>query len=249
MAGHSKWKQIKRAKGITDQKRGALFTRVGREITIATKLGGGGDPASNFRLRMAIQKAKDSNMPLDNINRAVAKGMGQGDQTTLTEINYEGYTPGGAAIYVQAVTDNKNRTASEVRHVFTHHGGVLGESGSVAWQFANLGVLSVTAPKGKVDDITLAAIDAGAEDVKSDGESLEVYTPPDKLDLIRKALEAAGAKVASAELQMVPKTMMTLDKGTAGSALRLLDELEDLEDVQKVFSNADFPEDMMAAAG
>jgi YebC/PmpR family DNA-binding regulatory protein len=248
MAGHSKWKQIKRAKGITDQKRGALFTKLAREITIAAKAGGG-DPDANFRLRMAIQKAKDGNMPLDNIQRAIAKGTGQGEQQSLVEITYEGYTPGGAAVYVQAFTDNKNRTASEVRHVFTHHGGVLGESGSVAWLFSNMGVLSVAAPKGKADDITLAAIDAGAEDVKGEGESLEVYTAPDKLDAVRKGLEAAGAKITSAELQMVPKTTMTFDRSNAGQALRLLDELEDLDDVQKVFTNADFPEEVLAAAG
>ncbi len=249
MAGHSKWKQIKRAKGITDQKRGALFTKLGREITIAAKAGGSGDPDTNFRLRMAIQKAKDGNMPLDNIQRAIAKATGQGDQQSLVEIIYEGYTPGGAAVYVQVFTDNKNRTASEVRHVFTHHGGVLGESGSVAWQFSNMGVLSVAAPKGKADDITLAAIDAGAEDVKGEGESLEVYTAPDKLDVVRKSLEATGAKITGAELQMVPKTTMIFDRSNAGQALRLLDELEELDDVQKVFTNADFPEEVLAAAG
>lgn len=248
MAGHSKWKQIKRAKGITDQKRGALFTKLAREITIAAKAGGG-DPDANFRLRMAIQKAKDGNMPLDNIQRAIAKGTGQGEQQALVEITYEGYAPGGVAVFVQAVTDNKNRTASEVRHVFTRYGGSLGESGSVSWQFSNMGALAVAVPKGEADDVTLAAIDAGAEDVKGEGESLEVYTPPDKVDVVRKAIEAAGAKVVSAELQMVPKTAMTVDRGSAGQALRLLDELEDLDDVQKVFTNADFPEEVLAAAG
>ena len=188
-------------------------------------------------------------MPLDNIQRAIAKATGQGDQQSLVEITYEGYTPGGAAVYVQAFTDNKNRTASEVRHVFTHHGGVLGESGSVAWLFSNMGVLSVAAPKGKADDITLAAIDAGAEDVKGEGESLEVYTAPDKLEAVRKGLEAMGAKITAAELQMVPKTTMTFDRSNAGQALRLLDELEELDDVQKVFTNADFPEEVMAAVG
>lgn len=246
MSGHNKWSQIKHQKGITDARRGQLFTKLAREIIISAK-GGGADPAGNVRLRLAIQRAKDANMPNDNIDRAIKKGAGSGEGTTdLSELTYEGYTPGGAAIYVQAATDNRNRLASEVRRVFTHNGGRMGEAGTVAWLFQNRGVISATAPAGKVDDIALAAIDAGADDVKEDRQELEVYTAADKLEIVRKALEAAGAKVASAEMQMVPSTTMQLDHSNAKAALRMMDQLDQLDDVQKVFSNADFPDAVLA---
>ena len=247
MAGHSKWKQIKRAKGVTDARRGQLFTKLTREIIVAAKTGGG-DPAGNFRLRLAVQKARDSDMPLDNIDRAIKKATGEGaGQVTYHEMTYEGYAPGGAAIMVQALTDNKNRAASEVRRAFTHNNGTMGDPGCVGWIFHSKGVISATAPKGKADDLALAVIDAGAEDVKVDGDALEVYTPPEKLETVRQALEHEKAEIAASEVQMVPTTMTPLDAKHAEQALRLLEKLEELEDVQKVYTNADFPEEVLAA--
>ncbi|MBI3742885.1 MAG: YebC/PmpR family DNA-binding transcriptional regulator [Chloroflexi bacterium] len=248
MSGHSKWSQIKRKKGVIDAKRGQIFTKMAREIMIATRAGGSGDPAANFRLRLAIQRAKDVNMPADNIERAIKKGSGEGQADAMAEISYEGYAPGGAAIFVEAMTDNKNRTASEVRRVFTRHGGNLGESGSVAWLFQNTGVVAADSPPGKAEDIALAAIDAGADDVKTDGDSLEVYVAPQQLENVRKAIERAGAKISTAELQMVPKTTIPVEGGTAMQALHLLEGLDELDDVQKVYTNAEFPQAVLAQA-
>ena len=248
MSGHNKWSQIKHQKGITDARRGQLFTKLAREITISAKAGGG-DPAANARLRLALQRAKDASMPRENVDRAIKKATGgDGGSVDLAEVSYEGYTPGGAAIYIQAATDNRNRLASEVRRIFTHNAGRMGESGTVAWLFENRGVISAEAPDGKTDDITLAAIDAGADDVKQDGADLEVFTTPNKLEAVRKVIEAAGAKVANAELQMVPTTTSALDAAHARATIRMIEQLEDLDDVQKVFSNADFPDAVLAEA-
>ncbi|HVC80750.1 MAG TPA: YebC/PmpR family DNA-binding transcriptional regulator [Chloroflexota bacterium] len=246
MSGHSKWSQIKRQKGINDNKRGQAFTRLGREITIAVREGGG-DPTANFRLRLAIQRARDSNMPLDNIDRAVKRGLGGGDTGNLEELTYEGYGPGGGAVLVEVMTDNKNRTAGEVRHVFSRCGGNLGESGSVAWQFNDRGIISVALHDHDADDIELLAIDAGAVDVsRSDGE-LEVQTEPSNLDAVRVALEDRMLDILNAERTLVASTTVALDRQQAAQMLKLVDKLEELDDVQRVYSNVDISDEDMEA--
>lgn len=246
MAGHSKWKQIKRQKAVTDSRRAAVFTKLGREISIAAKAGGG-DPDGNARLRLAILKAKEENMPSDIINRAIDRAVNGADSANLDEIVYEGYGPGGTAVMVEAVTDNRNRTASEIRNAFGKGGGSLGEQGSVAWVFTTRGVIT-KALKGKIDpdELTLAAIDAGAEDVEIEEDSISIYTKPDELDQVRKALVEKGIEPDSVELERVPNNTVSLDHRDAIQTLRLLERLEDLDDVQKVYSNADFPEEAIA---
>lgn len=251
MSGHSKWAQIKRKKGVTDARRGQLFTKLTREIIVAAKQGGG-DQTANFRLRMAVQKARDSSMPFENIERAIKRAVGEGTGAdSFHEVTYEGYAPGGAAVLIQALTDNKNRTISEVRKVFNKANAALGEQGCVGWLFTAKGTILAEAPQGKADDLALAVIDAGAEDVKVDGSSLEVQCAPEKLEILRQALEAEKATIASAEIQMVPSTVVPLDPKPAEQTLRLLDHLEELDDVQKVYTNADFPDEVLAneAAG
>ena len=240
MSGHSKWAQIKRQKGVADAKRGQLFTKVGREITVAARHGGG-DPEANFRLRLVVQKARDNNMPADNIERAIKRGAGGLEGAALEEVTYEGYGPGGTAILLQALTDNRNRTVSDLRNIFTRAGGNLGEAGSVIWLFEQRGVIVIDINKGtNVEELELQAIDAGADDVKVEDSSLEIYTKPEELESVRKSLESQGLAIASAELSMVPKTVVQLDEKPALQTLKLLDRLEDLDDVQHVFSNADF---------
>ena len=246
MSGHSKWSTIKRAKGITDAKRGALFTKVAREISVAARQGGG-DPDANYRLRLAIEKARAVNMPADNIKRTVDKATGSGDADQFEEIVYEGYGPGGIAVLVETQTDNKNRTAADVRSMFVKSGGQLAGSGAVAWQFEPRGLISVPRAELDADDIALAAIDAGADDVDtSDEDTIEIYTTPGDLQAVRQALEAAGIKVESAESAMIAKQTVELDSGKARSALRLIELLEDLDDVQRVTANFDIPEDVYA---
>lgn len=241
MSGHSKWSSIKHQKGVTDAKRGQLFTKLTREIIIAAREGGG-NPEANFRLRLAVQKARDSNMPMDNIDRAVKKGSGELGGGGLADVMMEGYGPGGTAIMVQALTDNRNRTIQEIRSTFTRHGANLGESGSVAWIFDNKGVITIKGEKLKSDEIELAAIDAGAEDIKGQEDFIEVYTKPDELEKVRKALELQKIPVASSELQMVPKTLVALDMKAAETALKLMDKLEEIDGVQNVYTNADIPD-------
>lgn len=242
MGGHSHWSQIKRQKGGNDVKRGAAFTKLSREITVAAREGGG-DASMNPRLRLAIDKAREGNMPLDTIKRAIERGVGGGEgDAALQEITFEGYGPGGVAILVQTLTDNRNRTVSALRTTLTRGGGTLSEAGSVAWQFDNKGLIIIERDGADGDDIALQAIDAGAEDVRVEGEYVEVYTAPTELDMVRRALKDAGLKVTSAELFMLPKNTMPLDDKVAPQTLRLLDQIEDLDDVQKVYSNADFPE-------
>ncbi len=246
MAGHSKWKQIKRAKAVTDSKRAAVFTKLGREISMAAKAGGG-DPDGNARLRLALIKAKEGNMPADIINRAIDKAVNGTDNSNLDEIIYEGYGPGGTAVMVEAVTDNRNRTASEIRAAFGKGGGALGELGSVAWQFTHRGVITVPlGPKVDADEVTLAAIDAGADDVSVDEDTISVYTKSDELEMVRRALAETGIEPESVELARVPNLMVNLAPKEALQTLKLLDRLEDLDDVQKVYSNADFPEEVLA---
>jgi len=246
MSGHSKWSTIKRQKGANDAKRGALFTKVTREIAVAARQGGG-DPEANYRLRLAIEKARAVNMPADNIKRTIDKATGGGDAEQFEEIVYEGYGPGGVAVLVEAQTDNRNRTAAEVRSMFTKAGGQLAGSGAVAWQFEPRGLIAV-APDGQdADEVALAAIDAGAEDVDTDDpEAVEIFTSPSDLERIRAALEAAGVSIDSAESTMIAKQTVELDSTKARQALRLVEQLEDLDDVQRVTANFDIPEDVFA---
>ena len=246
MSGHSKWSTIKRQKGVTDAKRGALFTKVAREISVAARQGGG-DPDANYRLRLAVEKARSVNMPSDNIKRTIDKATGGGEADQFEEIVYEGYGPGGVAVLVEAATDNRNRTAAEVRSIFTKTGGQLAGSGAVAWQFEPRGLIAVTrGAKVDPDEVGLAAIDAGAEDVETDDSTIEIYTSPGDLEAVRKALEGAGVPVDSAENTMIAKQTVELDSNKARQALRLVELLEDLDDVQRVTANFDIPEDVFA---
>jgi YebC/PmpR family DNA-binding regulatory protein len=246
MSGHSKWSTIKRQKGANDAKRGALFTKVAREISVAARQGGG-DPDANYRLRLAIEKARSVNVPADNIKRTIDKATGGGEAEQFEEIVYEGYGPGGVAVLVEAQTDNRNRTAAEVRSMFAKSGGQLAGSGAVAWQFEPRGLISVPRSGSDADEITLAAIDAGAEDVDTDDEeTIEIYTSPADLEAVRKALEGAGVAVESAESTMVAKQTVELDSSKARQALRLVELLEDLDDVSRVTANFDIPEDVFA---
>ncbi len=247
MSGHSKWAQIKRQKGANDVKRGAMFTKMGREIAVAARAGGG-DPDGNFRLRLAIERARAVNMPADTIKRAIEKATGGGEGEQYEEITYEGYGPGGVAVLVEAATDNRNRTAADVRSIFTKAGGQLAGSGSVAWQFESRGQITVAAG-GDPDEIALLAIDAGADDVDTTGDQVEVYTKPGDLEAVRKALEAAGVKVESAELVMIAKNHVELDEAKARQALRLVENLEDHDDVQRVTANFEIPESMLEEVG
>ncbi len=246
MSGHSKWSTIKRQKGANDAKRGALFTKVAREIGVAARQGGG-DPDANYRLRLAIEKARSVNMPADNIKRTIDKATGGGEGEQYEEIVYEGYGPGGVAVLVEAQTDNRNRTAAEVRSIFTKAGGQLAGSGAVAWQFEPRGVIAVPRDGVDADEVALAAIDAGAEDVDTEDETaIEINTEPGQLEVVRKALESAGVAIDSAEATMVAKQSVELDSNRARQNLRLVEALEDLEDVQRVTANFDIPEDVFA---
>ena len=248
MSGHTKWHSIRRTKGVLDQKRGAIFTKLAREITVATREGNSGDPAANFRLRLAIDKAKQSNMPSDNIQRAIDRGLGKGGEAAIDELYYEGYAPGGVAIMVHAATDNRNRTASEVRSTFSKGGGNLGESGSVAWMFENKGLITVEyAPNQPFDpdEVMLQAIDAGADDVEVDGNEIEVYTAFEDVNAVRIVLDQQGLPITNVERLMKPKTPFSPgDDATALQALRLMEKLEDLDDVQKVYSNLDVSDEL-----
>ncbi len=246
MAGHSKWKQIKRQKGVSDARRGALFTKLTREIMVAAR-NGGGDPSTNFRLRLAIGKARENNMPMDNIDRAIRKATGEAGAKDLEELVYEGRGPGGVAMIIETMTDNRNRTVADLRAALVRGGGSLGESGSSAWMFAQKGIVTLEANGLDADEVLLAAADAGADDLRAGEGSLEVVTPPDQLEAVRSALEAAGYPVTGAELVMEPTQSVDVDHDTALRLLRLLDKLEDLDDVQKVYANAEFPESALAA--
>jgi YebC/PmpR family DNA-binding regulatory protein len=242
VSGHSKWSQIKRQKGVNDARRGQLFTKLGREISVAAREGGA-DPDGNFRLRLAVQHARESNMPIDNIDRAIKRGAGGAEGgANYEEITYEGYGPGGTALMVRALTDNRNRTASDVRSVFTRSGGSLGESGCVAWIFDPKGQITVPLDGKDPDEAQLEAIDAGADDVVQDEDVLLVYTEPSSLEQVRRGLQAKGIAVADAEQTLVPKTQVELDDHTAEQVLRLVDRLEELDDVQTVYSNSIIPD-------
>jgi len=247
VSGHSKWSQIKRQKGVADARRGQVFTKLGREIAVAVRRGGP-DSEGNFRLRLAIQRARESNMPVDNIERAIKRAAGQGGEgEQFLEMTYEGYGPGGAALLLQALTDNRNRTASEIRSTLTRNGGNLGEAGSVAWNFEPKGLIVVEPCDNKGEEMALLAIDAGAQDFKLEDSSLEIYTKPEDMESVRRTLEERQVPIASAEHSMVPKTTIMLDQEVALRTLKLMDKLESLDDIQRVYSNADFPPEALKA--
>ncbi len=249
MAGHSKWAQIKHKKAHADAKKGRLFTKIVKEISVAARLGGG-DPEGNPRLRLAIEKAKEVNMPSENIKRAIMKGTGELPGVSYEEYSYEGYGPGGVAVLIEVLTDNKNRTVSELRHLMSKHGGSLGEAGCVAWMFEKKGYILVE--KGNVDEDTLmsVALDAGAEDMKNDPkeDNYEVITRPEDLNSIKESIESAGISVSLAEITMLPKSYVTLDEKNSEQMMRLIEALEDHDDVQNVYANFDIPEEVMAKA-
>ncbi len=249
MSGHSKWSSIKHKKGAADAKRGKLFSKLARSIIVAAKEGGG-DPANNLALQNAIEKAKSYSMPKDNIERAIAKGAGEGsDGASFETVVYEGYGLEGVAVIVEALTDNRNRTASDVRHTFAKFGGNLGTTGAVAWQFERRGVVMVPAEGVDEDELFLAAADAGAEDLEQDGDVFQVTSAPESLAAVRQAIEAAGFGIDSAELSLIPKTTVAVDdEGKAKQLMRLIDALEDNDDVQDVYANFDIPEQVLEAA-
>jgi YebC/PmpR family DNA-binding regulatory protein len=248
MSGHSKWSSIKHKKGAADAKRGQLFSKLSRAIIVAAKEGGP-DPAANLALQNAIEKARSYSMPKDNVERAIAKGAGaDAEGSSFETVIYEGYGPEGVAVLVEALTDNRNRTASEVRHLFAKHGGNLGTTGAVAWQFERKGVVLLPAEGVDEDDLVLAVADAGAEDVERDGSSFVVTSAPEALSAVREAVEAAGLAIESVELAMVPKvSVAVVDESTARKLVRLVEGLEEADDVQDVYANFDIPEAVLEA--
>jgi len=245
VAGHSKWKQIKRKKAVTDARRGAAFTKLIKEITIAAKAGGG-DPAGNARLRTAIDAAKAANMPADNIDRAIKKGTGELEGVNYEDVTYEGYGPGGAAIFVEVTTDNANRTVAELRNIFTKNGGNLGTAGSVAWMFDRLGQVYVDAGKVDEDAAMEAALEAGALDFVRDGDQYVISTPVQDFHAVQEGLKAAGIGWESAEIAMIPKNTVKVEGPDAARLLRLMESVEEHDDVSKVFSNFDVDEEALA---
>jgi YebC/PmpR family DNA-binding regulatory protein len=248
MAGHSKWANIKHRKGAVDAKRGKIFTKLIKEITVAARMGGG-DINANPRLRSAILAAKAENMPKDNMERAIKKGTGELEGVNYEESTYEGYGPAGAAVLVESLTDNKNRAVADIRHIFSKHGGNLGENGCVAWMFEKKGYLVVE--KSVIDEDTLmeTALEAGAEDVREDGDNFEVVTAPEDFEAVKEAIDAAEVATLSAEVTMLPQNMAELAGKDAEKMIKLMDALDDCDDVQKVYTNADIPDEVVAALG
>ncbi|OUM94730.1 MAG: transcriptional regulator [Firmicutes bacterium ZCTH02-B6] len=247
MAGHSKWANIKHKKEKEDARRGKMFTKLSRQITVAAREGGP-DPAANGRLRLAIEKARAVNMPMENIERAIKRGTGELEGAAYEELIYEGYGPGGVAIMLEIMTDNRNRTASEVRHLFSRYGGNLGESGCVAWMFERRGLVTVDRASVQDEDaLVLAAAEAGADDVKRNEEQFEVHSAPEVVEQVKEYLAQAGYTIASAGLTMVPKTSVEVTGEDAAKLLKLLDALEDHDDVQEVYANFDVPDDVLQA--
>jgi YebC/PmpR family DNA-binding regulatory protein len=245
MSGHSKWSTIKRAKGATDAKRGQLFTKLAREITVAARTGLP-DPESNGRLRLAVQRARAENMPRDNIERAIERAKAAGVGDNLDEVTYEAFMPGGIALVIQAMTDNRNRTVGEVRSTITRGGGNLGADGAVAWMFDSVGQIVVKPGDMSEDEIALVAIDAGATEFESDGDGVVVYTEPQDLHTVQEALSTAELEVESADLVMKPKDLITPDPDAAVKIIRLIEKLEDLDDVQNVYSNLEVTDEVFA---
>ena len=236
MAGHSKWANIKHRKEAQDNKKGKIFTKIARELTVAAKIGGG-DPASNSRLRLALDKARSANMPKDNVERAIKKGTGEGNDQIFEDITYEGYAPGGVGILVKTLTDNRNRTIMEVRTVITKRGGSMAEAGSVAWQFENKGIIEVPVSACSEDDIMNYALEAGAEDVVTDGDIYSITTEPSEFENVKKHLEDNNIQIDFAELSMKPKTTIDVEGEAAKKLIALVEALEDLDDVQEVYGN------------
>ncbi|NLE43336.1 MAG: YebC/PmpR family DNA-binding transcriptional regulator [Chloroflexi bacterium] len=245
MSGHSKWSTIKHKKAAEDAKRGKLFTRLGREITIAAREGGG-NPDSNIRLRLAIDKAKSANMPKENIERAVKRGTGELQGAELEEVTYEGYAPNGVAVLVQALTDNRNRTVAEVRRALTRQGGTLADAGAVAWQFSRKGYITVLPSGIDEDRVFEVAVDAGADDVLVSDDLIEVYSDVESFQTVRQALEGAGIDIDSAEISMIPTVPMQLDDKATVQVMSVIEALEELDDVQQVYSNLDISDEAMA---
>ena len=248
MSGHSKWHSIKHKKGALDAKRGKLFTKLIKEITVAARLGGG-DPESNPRLRTVIQKAKEANMPKDNIEKAIKKGTGELEGYNLEEVVYEGYGPSGVAIIIDAMTDNKNRTTAEIRSILSKNGGNLGENGCVSWIFENKGVITVSADKYDENTVMEVALDAGADDIKQEGDVWEIITEPENLNDVSESIKERGIEVQMADVMRIPKTTVKLDEKNAGKVLSLLEKLEDNDDVQKVAANFDIPDEVIEKIG
>jgi YebC/PmpR family DNA-binding regulatory protein len=247
MSGHSKWHSIKHKKAAIDSKRGRSFTKYIKEITIAARIGGG-DPEGNPRLRKAIADAKSLNMPADNIKRAVMKGTGELEGGQLEEITYEGYGPSGVAVIVEVVTDNRNRTVSEIRHIFSKNGGNMGESGCVSWMFHKKGDIVIEATKADEETVMTIAIEAGADDFQNEGEAYEIYTAPENFDAVLEALKAKGIETISAEISMIPTTQVKLEGKSAQQAMKLMEVMEEHEDVQHVYANFDIEENELAGA-
>jgi YebC/PmpR family DNA-binding regulatory protein len=248
VAGHSKWAQIKRKKAVTDKRRGQHFTRLAREITVAARAGGG-DPNFNPRLRLAVDTARAANMPNENIDRAIKKGTGELEGVDYQEIAYEGYGPGGVALYIEVVTDNPNRSVADLRHALSRHGGSLGASGSVAWQFERKGQIYIDATKYDEDATLMAALEAGASDLERDGDTFTVSTDVANFAAVREGLKRQGIEVQEAELAMVPRNTMHVDGADVPRLLKLLESVEELDDVQKVYSNLDIDEAALSEAG
>src|SRR5436305_2782125 len=253
MSGHSKWAQIRRAKGVNDARRGQLFTRLGRELVVTVREGGSGDPNANFHLRMAVQRARDANMPMDNIERTIKRAVSGSEGSNLEEITYEGYGPGGTAIVVQTLTDNRNRTVAEVRNAFHRNGGNMGENGCVDWLFEAKGIIEVEIQGHDPDELALEILELGADDVEPvnpGDEVLTVYAEPSEVEKVRQELEKHNYKVLKSESTLVPQTKIELaEEKVAHQAIRLIEKLEDLDDVQNVYTNADFPEAFAASYG
>lgn len=244
MSGHSKWANIKHRKAKQDAQRGKLFTKLGRELILAARAGGG-DPAANLRLKMAVNRAREANMPMENIIRAIKRGTGEIEGAAYEEVVYEGYGPGGVAIMLSAATDNRNRTAAEIRHIFSKNGGSLGESGCVAWMFNRKGVLNLEAVPDE-DELLMLALEAGAEDLRLEGDAAEIITAPEDFEKVRDSLTRSGLTFTRAEVTMVPQNLVAIsDRQQADAILRLMDLLEDHDDVQEVYANFDIPDAIM----
>ncbi len=244
MSGHSKWSTIKHKKGAADAKRGKVFTKLIKEVTIAARMGGG-DLSANPRLRTAVAAAKAENMPKDNIERAIKKGTGELEGVNYEESTYEGYGPGGAAVIVESLSDNKNRAVADIRHIFNKRGGNMGENGCVSWMFDKKGYFCVSKSDIDEDKLMEKALEAGAEDVREDGDTFEVITAPEDFETVRDGLEAAGIPYSDAEVTMLPQNFVTLTGNAAEQMIKLMDALDDCDDVQKVYTNADIPDDMV----
>jgi len=248
MSGHSKWSSIKHKKGAADAKRGKIFTRLIKEITVAARMGGSGDPAANPRLRAAVQTAKGENMPKDNIDRAIKKGTGELEGVNYEESIYEGYGPGGAAVLIETLTDNKNRAVADIRFIFSKNGGNLGENGCVAWMFEKKGYINIEKNSADEDTLMEIAIDAGAEDVMEDEISFEVTTAAEDFEAVKEAIDQASIPIVVAEVTMLPQSTTNLVGKEAEQMVKLMEALEDCEDVQKVYTNADIPDEIVMAS-